>query len=114
MSNDHELWKQERDAVLARRKRNNEAARASHLNNLETQRKAKQAEADAQIDLELEPEKRRLQNEWLANHPGQTAADFERSAWGLLKANLIEQRNAKIMEATVQDIAASADIHFNH
>lgn len=63
LSNDHELWKQERDAVLARRKRNNEAARASHLNNLETQRKAKQAEADAQIDSELEPEKRLLQNE---------------------------------------------------
>ncbi len=105
LPNDHNLWQQERDRTLARQKWDNAAARRKYLEGLEIARNARQAEADAQIELELQPEKRRLQNEWLANNPNQTAADFEKKAWHLLKANLIEQRSADIAEATKQQLA---------
>jgi hypothetical protein len=107
LPNDHDLWQQERDAVLSRQKSDNEAARQRHLAKLDDDRKAKQAENDAQIELSLAPEKRRLQNEWLANNPNETAADFEKKAWHLLRENLIEQRSADIMNATIQSQAAS-------
>ncbi len=107
LSTDHDLWKQTRDAVLDRRQRDNATARHNHLNKLENERKAEQSAMDAKIDLELAPTKKRLQNEWLANNPTQTAADFEKKAWHLLKENLIEQRSADIMNATIQSQAAS-------
>ncbi|MEP7037381.1 MAG: hypothetical protein ABI891_03470 [Acidobacteriota bacterium] len=91
-----------REKTLAQFERDNEAARASHLDSLETQRKAKQAESDAQIDLELEPEKTRLQNEWLFANPNETAADFEKKAWRHLRANLIEQRKKDAINAEIK------------
>lgn len=104
---DHDLWKQVRDRTLARQQSDNEAARQRHLAKLDGDRKAKQAEADAQTELQLAPEKRRLQNEWLANNPTQTAADFDKKAWHLLKENLIEQKSADIMNATIESQKAS-------
>jgi hypothetical protein len=102
LPNDHNQWQIERDRTLARQRSDNNEARARHLNKLEAERKAKQADADAQTEAELQPEKRRLQNEWLANNPTQTAADFEKKAWHLLKENLIEQHNAASLEAEKQ------------
>jgi hypothetical protein len=102
LPDDHGLWEQQRDAVLARRQRINEAARASHLADIEARRKDRQAEADAQIDLELEPKKQTLMREWLANNPNETAADFEKKAWHHLRTNLIEQRNNEVFEAEKQ------------
>lgn len=107
LPDNHDLWKQTRDAVLERRQRDNETARHNHLNKLENERKAEQSATAAKIDLELEPTKRRLQNEWLANNPNETAADFEKKAWHLLRENLIEQRNADIMNATIEAQAAT-------
>lgn len=101
-SDDHGLWQQERDRVLSRQQSDNAAARQRYLDKLESDRKAKQAETDDRIELSLAPEKRRLQNEWLANNPGQTAADFETKAWHLLKENLIEQRTSELMKAELQ------------
>jgi trehalose/maltose hydrolase-like predicted phosphorylase len=102
LSNDHNLWQFERDRTLARQRSDNAEARARHLNKIEAERKAKQTEADAQTEIQLQPEKRRLQNEWLANNPTQPPADFEKKAWHLLKENLIEQHNAASLEAEKQ------------
>jgi len=104
---DHDLWQQERDRTLARQQSDNEAARQRHLAKLADDRKAKQDEADAQIELSLAPEKKRLQNEWLANNPTQTAADFESKAWHLLKENLIEQRKVDALNAETQSQLAT-------
>ncbi len=101
-STDHDLWKQERDRTLARQRSDNAEARRQRLAGLERQRKAKQAETDAEIDLELAPEKRRLQNDWLANNPDLTEADFEKKTWQHLRANLIEQRKTEAINAKIQ------------
>ncbi len=103
----HQEWEQVRERTLARQQSENVETRRKYLDGLEQQRKAKQAEMDAAIELELAPEKRRLQNEWLANNPTQTVADFEKKAWHLLKENLIEQRNADSFNAEIQRQKAS-------
>jgi hypothetical protein len=107
LPNDHSLWQQVRDRTLARQQSDNAETRRKYLAKLDDEKKARQAETDAQTDLELAPEKRRLQNEWLANNPTQTAADFEKKAWHLLKENLIEQRNADSLSAEIQRQKAS-------
>jgi hypothetical protein len=104
---DHDLWKHECDRTIARQQSDNEAARQRHLAKLDGDRKAKQDEADAQIELSLAPEKKRLQNEWLANNPNETAADFEKKAWHLFKENLIEQRKTEAMNAEIQSQSAT-------
>ncbi len=98
----HSLWQIERDETLARQRSSNAETRARYNIKLEAERAAKKADADAQTEIQLQPEKRRLQNEWLANNPTQTAADFEQKAWHLLKENLIEQHNAASLEAEKQ------------
>ncbi len=102
LSDDHKLWQTERDRTLSRQRSENADAKRRYLEKLEADRKAKQSETDAQTELELASEKRRLQNEWLANNPTQTPADFEKKAWHLLKENLIEQHNAASLEAEKQ------------
>jgi hypothetical protein len=104
---DHDLWKQVRDRTIARQQSDNAEAGRKYQAKLEAAKAEKQRERDAAIDLELAPEKRRLQNEWLANNPTQTAADFESKAWHLLKENLIEQKSADIMNAEIQSQAAT-------
>ncbi len=106
-SNSHDLWQQERDRTLARQQSENAEVRRKYLGGLEQQRKAKQDEADAQIELELAPTKKRLQNQWLVDNPTQTPADFDKKAWHLLKENLIEQRNSEVMNAEIQAQAAT-------
>ncbi len=103
----HELWQQERDRTLAKQQSENSELRRKYLEKLGDEKKARQAETDAQTEAELQPEKRRLQNQWLVDNPTQTAADFEKKAWHLLKENLIEQRNADSFDAEVQRQAAS-------
>ncbi len=98
LSTDHDLWKQERDAVLARWQTNNDETRRKYLAGLENEKAAKQAERDKQVDTELEPKKQTLMREWLANNPNETAADFEKKAWQHLRLNLIEQRNNEAFE----------------
>jgi hypothetical protein len=112
LPNDHNLWQIERDRTLARQQSDNAEARRKYLAKLDDEKKARQAETDAQTEAELQPEKRRLQNEWLANNPTQTAADFEKKAWHLLKENLIEQRNSESFEAERQKQLASGIYSF--
>ncbi len=98
----HELWQQEHDAVLARQQSENAAVRRKHLDGLEIARNAQKAEAESEIELDLAPQKKRLQNQWLADHPGKTEADFNREAWHLLRENLVEQRQAESLQAELQ------------
>jgi hypothetical protein len=112
LPNDHDLWQQVRDRTLARQQSDNAETRRKYLAKIDGDRKAKQAETDAQIELSLAPEKKRLQNEWLANNPTQTAADFEKKAWHLLKENLIEQRKTEAINAEIQSQSATGRYSF--
>jgi preprotein translocase subunit SecD len=107
LPNDHSLWQQVRDRTLARQQSENAELRRKYLDGLEAAKAERQRERDAEIDLELAPTKKRLQNQWLVDNPTQTAADFEKKAWHLLKENLIEQRNADSLNAEIQRQAAS-------
>ncbi len=107
LSTDHDVWKQARDQTLVRQQAENGELRQKYLAKLDDEKKARQAETDAQTDLELAPEKRRLQNQWLADHPGKNESDFDKQAWHLLRENLIEQRNADSLNAEIQRQKAS-------
>jgi septum formation inhibitor MinC len=104
LPNDHNLWQQVRDRTLARQKSDNAEAGRKYRATLEAAKAEKQREYDAEIDRELEPQKQRLMREWLANNPNFTATDFEKKAWHLLKANLIEQRTARIFENDIRQM----------
>jgi hypothetical protein len=110
LSTDHREWEQERERTLARQQSDNAEVRRRYLAKIEAERKAKRAEADAVIEAELQPEKKRLEREWLANNPTLTAADFEKKAWHLLKENLIEQRKAEAFEAEKQRLSSRYSI----
>ncbi len=99
LSTDHPLWLTERDNVLARQQSDNAESRRKYLANLESARKAKKAETDAELDRQLEPQKQMLMREWLANNPNFSASDFEKKAWIYLRENLIEQRKAGAVNA---------------
>jgi hypothetical protein len=46
---------------------------------------------EAEVDRELEPEKQRSRNEWLANHPYQTPSDFEKTWKQFLRPNAVQE-----------------------
>ncbi len=102
LPNDHSLWQQVRDRTIQRQQAENSELRRKYLAGLEAAKAERQRERDAEIDLELAPTKKRLQNEWLANNPTQTVTDFEKKAWHLLKENLLEQHNADSLDAEVE------------
>ncbi len=107
LSNDHNLWKEQRDDVLARQQAHNAETRRKYLDGLEAAKAEKQSQQDAEVDAELEPAKQRLKRDWLANNPAFTESDFEKKAWILLRQNLVEERNTAVMEATTQQLRAS-------
>jgi hypothetical protein len=104
---DHNIWQIERDQTLQRQQSENSELRRKRLAKLDEEKAERQRERDAETDLALAPTKKRLQNQWLVDNPTQTAADFEKKAWHLLKENLLEQRNADSFDAEVQRQAAS-------
>lgn len=107
LSNSHDLWIQQRDDVLARQQSENAELRRKYLNGLEAAKVERQTMRDAEIDLELADERRRLQNEWLANNPTQTPKDFTEKAWHLLRENLIARRELDNKEATRNSLLAT-------
>jgi hypothetical protein len=107
LSNDHNLWKEQRDDVLARWQSENGETRRKYLSQLEAGKDEKRREIDRELDRELEPQKQRLKRDWLANNPSFTESDFEKKAWILLRQNLIEERKTAVMEATTQQLRAS-------
>ena len=106
-SDDHSLWQQERDRVLARQRSENAEAGRAYRTSLDAVKAEKQREHDAETDRQLEPQKQMLMREWLANNPTLTETDFDKKARQHLRANLIEQRNADAMNAEIQRQTAS-------
>ncbi len=100
--NDHELWQQERDHLLARQQSDNAELRRKRLDGLEAAKAERQREYDAEIDRELEPTKQTLMRGWLANNPNFTESDFEKKAWVHLRQNLIEQRKTDALNAEIK------------
>ncbi len=109
LSMDHASWENARDSALARQKAHAAEGKYKHRLELVAERFAEQAKYDAEIELELAADKRRLQNQWLVDHPGKTEADFNKEAWHLLKSNLIAERADAQMEAEMRNARASMD-----
>ncbi|MEJ7862360.1 MAG: hypothetical protein WKF90_12085 [Pyrinomonadaceae bacterium] len=107
LSMDHESWEQARDSALWRQKAHAESGKRQRTADLEAERLAEKAKADASVELELAADKKRLQNQWLVDHPGKTEADFNKEAWHLLKENLIAERDAAQMEVEMEAARAS-------
>jgi hypothetical protein len=109
LSMDFASWTDARDSALARQKADVEAGKRKRTAELEAERLAEQAKLDASIELELAADKRRLQNQCLADHPGKTEADFNGQAWHLLRSNLLAERADAQMEAEMRNARASMD-----
>jgi hypothetical protein len=99
LSNDHNLWKEQRDDVLARQQAHNAETRRKYLDGLEAAKAEKQSQRDAEVDAELEPAKQTLMRGWLADNPDRNEADFNKLAWKYLKQNLVEQGETDNREA---------------
>jgi hypothetical protein len=87
------------------RKRSATATKAS----LQAEREAERTRYKRENEASLAEDKKRLKNEWLANNPNLTAADFERKAWHLLKANLIRERENAQIEAELAAARSAMD-----
>ena len=75
------------------RERQNNEARARHLAKLDAEKQARQAEAAARVDAELEPVRLRELRTWLAARPAKDEADFMKQAWPHLKLNALDERD---------------------
>ncbi len=107
LSMDFESWQKARDLALWRQQAHAEAGKRKRTADLEAERLTAQAKADAEIELELASDKKRLQNQWLADHPNKTEAAFNREAWHLLKENLIAERAEAQMQIEMLNARAS-------
>jgi hypothetical protein len=105
----HEHWIEAKNAALAVSAASEAEARGRRMASLQADREAERRRYDAEIEASLAEDKTRLQNEWLANNPTLTAEDFERRTWGLLKANLIQERENAQMRIELQAARASMD-----
>jgi hypothetical protein len=107
LSTDHELWKDQRDDVLARQQAENTVIRQKYLNGLEASKSEKQAEHNAEIDQALEAKKQQLMRQWLVDHPDKNAADFDKLAWTYLRQNLVEQGETDNQKAVLNSLLRS-------
>jgi hypothetical protein len=105
LPNDHNLWQIERDRTFRRQQSENSELRRKHLAKLDEEKAERQRERDAEIDLELLPQKETLMRDWLANNPYLTAQDFESRAWVHLRENLLKQRENDSVNAELQRLA---------
>ncbi len=102
LPDDHNLWQQERDRVLARQRSDNAEAGRKYREKLDAAKAAKRREHEAETDRQLEPQKQMLMREWLANNTDKTKDDFNKSAWLHLRQNLIEQAEADAYNAEIR------------
>ena len=77
----------------------NERLGARRLAALAAKRAADEAANDARLEASLEPERTKLQRQWLADHPDLTPEDSRRRAWPQLRQNLGDERAAQHLEA---------------
>ena len=85
----------------------NERLGARRLAALAAKRAADEAANDARLEASLEPERTKLQRQWLADHPDHSAEDFRSKAWPRLRANLGDQRAAELHEEQKAALARS-------
>ncbi len=109
---EREAEEAERRRQLEEQQRENARIRERYLKGLDDERAAKRAEHDAEIEASLAADKARAMRSWLAANPGRTEADFERLAWPHLKANLLEERQRQVFEATKAAMRASGKYSF--
>jgi hypothetical protein len=103
---------QEREAAAAEVQRQ-EAERAQAQTEARERIKARAAakrlasatQAEIAREQLLQPEKIRLQREWLANHPDKNEDDFTRYAWPQLRANVESAQEARTLEQAKADLA---------
>jgi len=88
---EHEARQEEERAEQAERDRSNAATRKAYLDGLAAKREGERQTMEAKVDAQLEPEKTRARNEWLANHPGKSAADFEQVWRAHLRPNAVQE-----------------------
>ncbi|HEU0178693.1 MAG TPA: hypothetical protein VFV58_30895 [Blastocatellia bacterium] len=97
----------EEEQARARNAAENEALRRQREETLDAERKAKRDEAEKSFEAEIAAvHKERLQREWLANHPGETATAFEVEAWPHLLANLKAEAIREAHEAYTRRLRA--------
>lgn len=91
---------QERAAQREREEANQEARRA-YLKGLESQAAEQRAARDAEDEALLQPERTRLQRQWLSDHPDRTETDFLNRAWPQLRRNLLEDKANGLRDAEI-------------
>jgi hypothetical protein len=103
--------REEREAQEERDRRNAETRKA-YLATLEAKRAAERAKSEAEVDRQLEPEKTRAKNAWLAAHPDKTPADFEATWTARLRPNAVQDLERQAGEATKQTLRATGEYSF--
>lgn len=104
---DHEQSQLAEQREQTRRDLSNAETRRKYLAGLEADKAEKAKLTDIELDVELEPRKQVLMRDWLANQPGKTSTDFEKTAWPHLRENLIEERSELARQNTIAEARAS-------
>jgi len=94
----------------ARERQQSQAYNASLKQQREERLEKERAEQrERAIEARLADVKMRLMHEWLADHPDQVAADFEKKAWPHLRANLVDELRQADIAATKAKLLASGN-----
>jgi predicted RecB family nuclease len=104
---DHKQWQLDQQREQTRRELDNAETRRKYLAGLEAEKAEKAKLADIALDIELEPQKQMALRQWLADHPGKTSTDFDKSAWPYLRENLIAERAESERQATIAEARES-------
>ncbi len=99
-------------AEQAERERRNAETRKAYLATLEAKRAAERRRAEAAVDDQLEPEKTRAKNAWLAAHPDKTPADFEATWTAHLRPNAVQELERRTGEAVRASLLSTGQYSF--
>lgn len=83
-------------------RRENERLRAERLARLEREREAERAKHAAEREAALAPAKRAAKLRWLIDNPGYSERDFEKKIWPLLRAQLLEDERAALLQREIE------------
>ena len=102
---------QEAEALEAGRRENAEARRV-YLAGLAAAKAADARREEAATDAALAAAKERARRDWLLANPGKDGADFERDAWPLVRANLVEDAGEAQLRAARAALLRSGNYSF--
>ncbi len=97
---EREQWEAQQKAEREAQVRENAAARQRYLDGLAKQKAEAARQQEAATDAALAPARERALRDWLLAHPGRDADAFEGQVWPLVRANLLEEQRAGVIEAT--------------